>query len=68
MLDRERKDRMFAILIIILIIGIIYVKKQSDAKDGSTSRDRSLEILNERLAKGEIAEEEYDRLRKKLEE
>lgn len=31
-----------------------------------SKKDRSLEILRERLAKGEISEDEYERLKKKL--
>ena len=37
-----------------------------DRREGGERTSRSLEILKERLAKGEITEEEFERLRKKL--
>ncbi|WP_051302298.1 SHOCT domain-containing protein [Salibacterium aidingense] len=58
----------FGILIILAIIAIIvWMVKGSDGNSPQSSSNRSLEILKERLAKGEISEGEYDRLKRKLE-
>ncbi|GGD13158.1 SHOCT domain-containing protein [Pontibacillus salipaludis] len=52
---------------IILIVAAILLMKafRSNTSNKSSS---SLDSLKERLARGEISEEEYDRLKKKLEE
>lgn len=59
----------FGILIILAIIAIIVwmMKGSNNNSSHPSSSNRSLEILKERLAKGEISEEEYDRLKRKLE-
>jgi len=51
---------------ILVIIGII-AKVISIAKRMSTPKKRPLDILRERLAKGEIEKEEYDKLKKEFE-
>ncbi|MFD1363221.1 SHOCT domain-containing protein [Lentibacillus salinarum] len=56
----------FTILIILAVIAIaVWMFKGSDNR---AFRNNSLETLKERLAKGEISEEEYDRLKRKLKE
>jgi putative membrane protein len=57
------------ILVILPMVGIIFlilyiVIRESHVKPES---DKPLQILKERLAKGEITEEEYQRLKKELE-
>ncbi|MFG6114672.1 SHOCT domain-containing protein [Halobacillus sp. MO56] len=58
------------ILIIIAIIAIVVwmMKPGSNNKQDHTSSNKSLDTLKERLARGEISEEEYDRLKRKLEQ
>lgn len=58
----------FLILIIIVLILIwMFRGNNGSARDeGRRSERRSLEILDERLAKGEISEEEYERLKKRI--
>ncbi|SDQ80122.1 SHOCT domain-containing protein [Virgibacillus salinus] len=59
----------FTILIILAIIIIsVWMFKGPDNGSFRSSGDKSLETLKERLAKGEISEEEYDRLKRKLKE
>ncbi|RSL33320.1 hypothetical protein D7Z54_11875 [Salibacterium salarium] len=60
----------FGILIILAIIAVVvWMRRGTDTNHSSqSSSNHSLEILKERLAKGEISEEEYDRLKRKLEE
>ncbi|WP_199256779.1 SHOCT domain-containing protein [Alteribacillus sp. YIM 98480] len=60
----------FGILIILAIIAVVVwmMRGANTNHPSQSSSSRSLEILKERLAKGEISEEEYDRLRRKLEE
>ncbi len=55
------------VIVIVAIIAIILVLKKR-ANHNSTSSNKSLETLRERLARGEISEEEYERLKRKLEE
>ncbi|MYL32127.1 hypothetical protein GLW08_05075 [Pontibacillus yanchengensis] len=56
----------------LLIIGIIIVvvallmKFSSGNQQHSANHQDSLATLKQRLAKGEITEEEYDRLKKKI--
>ncbi|KGP90244.1 membrane protein [Pontibacillus chungwhensis BH030062] len=52
---------------IILIIAAIILMKAFNSNT-SNKPSSSLDSLKERLARGEISEEEYDRLKKKLEE
>ncbi|RSL29830.1 SHOCT domain-containing protein [Salibacterium salarium] len=60
----------FGILIIIAIIAVVvWMMRGANSNHLSqSSSNHSLAILKKRLAKGEISEEEYDRLKKKLEE
>ena len=41
-------------------------QQESDESNYTLGRNRSLEILKERLARGEITEDEYERLKEKL--
>ena len=52
----------FLFLIIAIITVIFWMRKPNSYK----SDKDSMETLNERLAKGEITEEEHQRLKKKL--
>lgn len=53
----------------IMIIGIILVAYLIVKSEGESNSEKNpLEILNERYARGEIDEEEYERRREKLEE
>ncbi len=53
---------------ILLIVGIIYlVKHLAEGGKGSEQKgDRSIEILKERYAKGEISKEEFEQKKKEL--
>lgn len=60
----------FGFLIIIAIVVIIYLLIRNNSYNRSQSRRASqtpLEILQERLAKGEISKEEYRELKNELE-
>jgi len=62
-------DMMFGIIIIgLLIYGIYLLNNKNNSKQGRGSSDHSVYILRERLARGEINEEEYERLRRVLRE
>lgn len=52
----------------LLFYGLYLLIAKISGKPKETSPDNSLRILKERLARGEINEEEYERLRKILEE
>jgi len=57
---------------VIIIIGILAVVGfiavvRSIVKKIPTAKKRQLDILRERLAKGEIEQEEYDKLKKEFE-
>jgi putative membrane protein len=52
------------ILVVAILLTVYIGKTQSGRKDNYS--DRSMEILKERFARGEIDEEEYERKRKKL--
>jgi putative membrane protein len=62
----------FLIFIGLIIFGIYYFVSGSTLKPSTRSletpkpSDRSLEILKERYAKGEINQEEYDRIKREL--
>ena len=63
----------FWIVIIAVVIGIIVflivmVTRNSHGRNqtGQVSQDRSLQLLNERLAKGEITLEEYNSIKEAL--
>ncbi|MFC7063589.1 SHOCT domain-containing protein [Halobacillus seohaensis] len=60
----------FGILIVLAIIFIIVwmMKPGTNNQSNHSSRNRPLDTLKERLAKGEISKEEYDRLKHKLEQ
>jgi putative membrane protein len=52
---------------IVLIIGIVYLVRATLGGGGTRREDRSaLEILEQRYARGEISEEEFERKRQKL--
>jgi len=60
---------MFGIIIIgLLIYGIYLLNNKSNSKQKRGLSDDPVYILKERLARGEINEEEYERLRKVLRE
>ncbi|KGX92475.1 hypothetical protein N781_16155 [Pontibacillus halophilus JSM 076056 = DSM 19796] len=50
-------------IVIILVLGVMLVKASKNHKNSETD---SIETLKHRLAKGELTEEEYDRLKEKL--
>ena len=54
------------IVIILIIIGIIFVIR-AILKKIPTARSKRLDVLKDRLARGEITKEEFDRLKKELE-
>lgn len=63
----------FWIVVIAVVIGIIVflivmVTRNSHGKNlnGQSGQDRSLQLLNERLAKGEITLEEYNSIKEAL--
>jgi putative membrane protein len=61
---------LFLILVIVLIVFLV-IKLSStgnSASSASPPRDESLSILKERFARGEISEEEYERMKQKLNE
>ncbi|RYG74324.1 SHOCT domain-containing protein [Lentibacillus lipolyticus] len=49
-------------LVVLIVIGIILYRFRAGKQDRQRS---SLEIMKERLEKGEITEEEYEKARKK---
>ncbi len=53
----------FVILIVLAIITILIWMMKPEKKSSGLN---SLETLKERLARGEISEEEYNRLKKKI--
>ncbi|MDI3472817.1 MAG: Short C-terminal domain [Thermotogaceae bacterium] len=60
-------------LALVLFIGYLIYKSLenhnqhvSRGEENKVKDNRAIEILKERLAKGEITEEDYERLRKKL--
>ncbi|SES26323.1 SHOCT domain-containing protein [Salipaludibacillus aurantiacus] len=59
----------FTLLLIIAVIALIIwmVIPKKSTGTFNNSGENSLEILKKRLAKGEISEEEYERLKRKLE-
>ncbi len=59
----------FFVLIIAGVALLIYwiIKQSSQEKGGQiSSRNKSIEILKERYAKGEINKEEYEKIKKDL--
>ncbi|RPF53484.1 SHOCT domain-containing protein [Aquisalibacillus elongatus] len=64
---------LFSIIMIIIIVLIVVIvvwmfkgENNKERKDSAYPEGDSLEVLKRRLAKGEITEEEYDRLKDKL--
>ncbi|QHE54274.1 hypothetical protein GS400_10065 [Pontibacillus sp. HMF3514] len=53
---------------ILIIIVAIFINKQSNNNGQNNQNNNSLDTLKERLARGEITEAEYDRLKQKLDE
>ena len=56
---------MFIFWGLLIFIGIYFLRTFQNGKN-LKNEHHHLEILKERLAKGEITEEEYDRLKQKL--
>ena len=57
------------LLLVLVIIGVYFIVHHftnSNAKEGTRSGDKALEILHERYARGEIDEEEYNRKKAEL--
>ncbi|WP_240375649.1 SHOCT domain-containing protein [Bacillus piscicola] len=60
---------LWIVIIAAIIAIIVWMRKGSNTTNQSqSSSSRPLETLKERLAKGEITEDEYDRLKRKLEQ
>jgi len=57
---------LIVLLIIMINIGIMLLVKNSKNKNEAPTSSTPIHILKERLAKGEIDEDEYDRLKEKL--
>lgn len=58
----------FTILIIVGIVLLIYwIVSQFTRSEQITTKSKSLEILRERYAKGEISKEEFESMKKDLE-
>ncbi|UOQ83969.1 SHOCT domain-containing protein [Gracilibacillus salinarum] len=59
---------LFMIIVIVLIVMVsIWMFKTNNKQNYKKGNDNeSLNILKQRLAKGEISEDEYDRLKNKL--
>ncbi|WP_130806087.1 SHOCT domain-containing protein [Senegalia massiliensis] len=54
-------------IVLLLIIGIsLFMIRKNNKKNSKESNSSALEILNERYAKGEIDEEEYNRKKNNL--
>ncbi|MEC3885135.1 SHOCT domain-containing protein [Halobacillus sp. HZG1] len=66
----------FGLILLILIIAIFFIVRwmmkpnaeERNSNDREHREPRSKEVLKKRLASGEITEEEYDRLKKKLDD
>lgn len=54
-------------MIVFLVLLAVSLFRWAEGKP-SRSKRGALEILKERLARGEITEEEYERLKRKIEE
>lgn len=54
------------LIAIILYFLIKYLNDNKNASDSFRKKDNAIDILNERYAKGEIDEEEYNRRKKIL--
>jgi putative membrane protein len=54
-------------IVLLLIIGIsLFMIRKNNKENSKESNSSALEILNERYAKGEIDEEEYNRKKNNL--
>ncbi len=53
---------------VLIIVGIVWFIKWlvEQSSSGGSSKSRALEILDEKYARGEIDDEEYERRRRKL--
>ena len=61
---------MFMWIIFLIVIGLLiyfFVQAQKTKRQTSTQNESHLDILKKRYAKGEIAKEEYERMKKDLE-
>jgi len=58
----------FGLISLLIIAAIIFIVVWMMKPDKKQTSSDSLETLKKRLAQGEITEEEYDRLKKKLEQ
>lgn len=54
------------IILIIAVMYLIFNQEESKKFNIHKSRDNSLTILNERFARGEISEDEYNRIKSTL--
>lgn len=57
-----------AIMIGMILLIVWVIKYGPNSGSGTEKKDQPIAILKKRLAQGEINEEEYDRLKRKLEE
>ncbi|WP_379970475.1 SHOCT domain-containing protein [Ectobacillus sp. sgz5001026] len=57
---------MFLFLVILVVIFVVGFKNMQKTWKLPNNETNAIDILKERLAKGEITEEEYDRLQQKL--
>jgi putative membrane protein len=56
----------WVIIIGLIVWGVIALARHAANSPGSTARRSPLDIAKERYAKGEIAKEEFERIRKDL--
>ncbi|MDK2845989.1 MAG: hypothetical protein PWR02_1486 [Synergistales bacterium] len=56
---------MWIFWLLVIVIGLSFVMKKHKVPDSDP--DLPMEIIKQRLANGEITEEEFERLRKKIE-
>jgi putative membrane protein len=52
--------------VVLLCLGFYMMRNYANGNNKSTTSNNPNDILKERLAKGEISEDEYDRLREKI--
>lgn len=53
-------------IIVLIVIGVVALLSRSSKKMQNEGSNASLEILKARLARGEINQEEYEKIRKDL--
>ena len=58
---------LFQILILVLFFAVIWWMLRSSGSFGFKTNETASEILKKRLAKGEINEKEYQKLKKEIE-